>query len=207
MHRFAREAAEGVPAPQTGRSDEPLLRQSIDTPELFATFYRQQSEGVLRFFARRTFDPEVAVDLTAETFAQAYASRKRFRGRTEQEAGGWLYAIARRQLAAYLRKGRLDLKAVQKLGIERPQLADEEVERIEELADLAELRAAAAAGLSTLPPGLREAVSLRVIDELAYPEVARHLGVAEQTARMRVSRGLRTLRARLAALQEGSSGR
>jgi RNA polymerase sigma-70 factor (ECF subfamily) len=38
------------------------------------------------------------------------------------------------------------------------------------------------------------AIELRIVRELPYPEVAAELGVSEQTARARVSRGLRALR-------------
>lgn len=38
---------------------------------------------------------EVARDLTAETFAQAFRGRRRFRGTTEAEAPAWLYTIGR----------------------------------------------------------------------------------------------------------------
>ena len=40
----------------------------------------------------------------------------------------------------------------------------------------------------------REALELRIVKELPYPEVAIALGVSEQTARARVSRALRALR-------------
>jgi DNA-directed RNA polymerase specialized sigma24 family protein len=49
---------------------------------------------VLAFLARRTFDTEAARDLMAETFAQAYRSRTRFRGSSDAEAAAWLYSIA-----------------------------------------------------------------------------------------------------------------
>jgi RNA polymerase sigma-70 factor (ECF subfamily) len=38
----------------------------------FDDFYRRESQGVLVFFSRRTLDPELALDLTAETFARSY---------------------------------------------------------------------------------------------------------------------------------------
>ena len=56
---------------------------------------------------------------------------------------------------------------------------------------LGELRSAVQGALAELGPEQREAVRLRVVDELGYPAVAARLGVSEQTARARVSRGLR----------------
>jgi hypothetical protein len=43
----------------------------------FSTLYRRHAEGVLGFFSRRTSEPQAALDLTAETFAQAFAGRRR----------------------------------------------------------------------------------------------------------------------------------
>jgi hypothetical protein len=37
----------------------------------FVALYEREARPVLVFFARRTLDGEVALDLTAETFAQA----------------------------------------------------------------------------------------------------------------------------------------
>jgi DNA-directed RNA polymerase specialized sigma24 family protein len=57
------------------------------------------------FFTRRTYDVDAALDLTAETFARAFAARRRFRGSSDAQAGPWLFAIASGQLAAYPRRG------------------------------------------------------------------------------------------------------
>ena len=79
----------------------------LSTPEGFVALYRRDSQLVLRFCARRVLDAETAADLTAETFAQAFRSRRGFRGTTEEEARAWLLTIARRQVAHYLEEGRL----------------------------------------------------------------------------------------------------
>lgn len=159
----------------------------------FADLYRRHADSVLVFIVRRVYDREVAMDLAAETFARAFVSRRRFRGTTEAEAEAWLYTIARRQVANYLRRGRAERRAIEKLGLEVPRLTDEDLERVDQLAGLTDLRAAVAIGLQELSPSQREALTLRVVDELSYPEVAERLGVSEQTARARVSRGLRLL--------------
>jgi hypothetical protein len=46
---------------------------------------------------RRTFDPDVAVDLVAETFARAFVQRRRFRGGTDCEQAARLYGIEERE--------------------------------------------------------------------------------------------------------------
>ena len=162
-------------------------------PSEFAAFYSAHSRRLLAFFARRTFDVEVARDLTAETFAEAFEHRRRFRGSSEAEAAAWLFGIARHQLSRYARTGRVRRRAVERLGIRLPEVSEDDHERIVELAGLAELRDRVASAFSDLSGNQREALRLRVIDELPYPEIAECLGVSEQTARARVSRALRRL--------------
>jgi RNA polymerase sigma factor (sigma-70 family) len=169
------------------------LREARDRPAAFVDFYEAHARNVLVFFARRTFDVEAARDLTAETFAQAFEHRRRFRGRTDAEAAGWLYAIARHLLARYARRGAVSRRAVERLGIEVPAVTEDDLERIVDLAGLSRLREQVAAAFAELPLDQHEALRLRVIDERSYGEVAATLGVSEQTARARVSRALRRL--------------
>ena len=68
-----------------------------------------------------------------------------------------------------------------------------ETERILDLAGLGSLRAVIAQELSRLSGEQRDALQLRVVDELPYADVASRLGISEQAARMRVSRGLSAL--------------
>lgn len=169
------------------------LRDAGHTPSAFARVYEASAREMLAFLLRRTFDVEVARDLAAETFAQAFEHRKRFRGRTDAEAEAWLYGIARHLLARYARKGVIEHKAVKRLGIQIPPVSDDDHDRVIELAGLADLRKEVAEVFSTLPPGQREALRLRVVDEHPYRDVAAALGVSEDTARARVSRALRQI--------------
>ena len=53
-----------------------------------AELYDRHAEAILAFLVRRTWDPEVAVDILAETFAVALEGRHRFRGRDDEAAAG-----------------------------------------------------------------------------------------------------------------------
>lgn len=171
------------------------------TGERLAAAYRREARPLLVFFVRRTCDAQAASDLVAETFAAALAGRLRFRGRTDDELAAWLHGIARKQLARYYKRGAIERRALRRLPVERAVLDPGEVERIEELASLGELREQVAHGLAELPVDYRDAVRLRVVDELDYAEVAERLRITEQAARARVSRGLR----RIAATVESMS--
>lgn len=159
--------------------------------------YRSHARAMVTYFSRRTLDAEAAVDLVAETFAIAIADRRRCRGEGREEQAAWLFGIARHQLHGWYRRGAIERRALERVGIEVPPLVDADVERIEELAALREQRGRVAALLEHLPADARTAVRMRVVEERAYREIAGTLGVSEQTVRARVSRGLRSLAASL----------
>jgi RNA polymerase sigma-70 factor (ECF subfamily) len=163
-----------------------------------------EAEGprLLAFATRRTFDAEQALDVVGECFAVAFERRAKFRGSTRQEAVGWLYAICRTVLHHHFRRLGAERRALTKLGVDRPVMGEDERRRVEELAGLADLRAVVAAELEELAPDQRDAVRLRVVEELDYAEVAARLGTTQQTARARVSRGLRALNDAVKAMEE-----
>jgi RNA polymerase sigma-70 factor (ECF subfamily) len=183
------------PGPDT-RTDVELLRASGSDPEAFGVLYDRHIRAVLAFLARRTGSPEDAADLAAETFAAAFLRRWHFVDRGAP-VGAWLIGIARRELLMSLRKERIATRARRRLGIPRLELDDEELRRIEELADLPRLRSQLNGALAELAPGIAAAVSLRVKEDLGYPEVARRLDCSEGAARLRVARGLAKLADRL----------
>jgi RNA polymerase sigma-70 factor (ECF subfamily) len=175
------------------RTDSELLIASRIEPEAFTELYRRHAEDLLRYFARRTLDPEAAAELTAETFAEAFASRANYRDQQGVNGVAWLYGIARHRLGRFFRAGRVDAAARRKLGMPERELPPEDYERIEDLIDFAPIREALVEALDTLSDDQREAMRLRVIDGLGYAEVAQRLRCTEQSARQRVSRGLRKI--------------
>jgi RNA polymerase sigma factor (sigma-70 family) len=175
-------------------SDGELLAASRSNPDAFAAFYDRYEGSVVGYFARRTGDPEVAADLTAEVFAAALGASHRYRPETPS-AAGWLFAIAHNKLLKSLRRGRVEADARRRLGIRDPiELAAEELERVESAASgtgwVIEL-------LDRLPPLQRDAVRARIVDERSYPDIAGELQTSELVVRQRVSRGLSKLRAEL----------
>ena len=161
---------------------------------------------MLLFLTRRTLDAEAALDLTAETFAQAWRGWPRLRDESPEERRAWLFTIARRQLAHYLRKGEAQRSAVRRLGIQTPSMHEDDLVAIEKAAELSEMRHGLGVELRRLTQDQRDAVQLRVVDELSYEELAKRLGVSEPTARARVSRGLRALQRALATTTQTDGG-
>ena len=169
----------------------------MDDADAFALLYQQDGESVFSFLVRRTLDVEVAVDLTAETFAVALRSWRKLCPLAREQRRAWLFTVARRLYGRYARRGRVERRAVERLAIQVPLVHHDDLALIEERCGLGELRVALGIELGRLSDAQRDALRLRVVEERPYSEVARCLGVSEQTARARVSRGLRTLTAAL----------
>lgn len=167
------------------------------TPDDFTRLYRRNAQPLLVYFQRRVRNAELAADLLAETFELAIRGGPSFRGSSDNELSGWLWSIARNVLGEQDRRNRSERRRTERLGRAPIELTDREIERIEELADLDELRGAIAERLDELPEEQRNAVRLRVLEEVPYSEIARRMNTTTDTARARVSRGLRTLNATL----------
>ena len=171
-------------------SDEELLA-SHDLGS-FAAFYRTHVDALLGYFCRRTRDPELAADLTAETFAAALAGRRRYRPEAGS-ASAWLYGIAAKQLAYAQRRAAADRRARRRLGMERLDLLDADIERINALGESTGARA----WVQRLAPDQRDAITAHVLQERGYEEIAEAAHTSEAVVRKRVSRGLAAVRQRM----------
>jgi RNA polymerase sigma factor (sigma-70 family) len=155
----------------------------------FAELYDRHAPALAAWLRRRS-DPDTAQELLAETFAEAWCSRRRFKPE-RGSARSWLFGIAQHLLFGYYRRLEVEDRARRRRGVVlEPALDDEADARL----DAAALRAELSARLARLPDGTREAVLLRVVEQLDYEELAARLGCSNAAARVRVSRGLRELR-------------
>jgi RNA polymerase sigma factor (sigma-70 family) len=173
-------------------SDAALILAAADDADAFRELYQRYSERLNGFFVRRGISRDGAVDLVAETFAQAWTSRRRFRDLAGGSAGPWLFTIARRVLIASVQRGTLERRALERLSVDWP-VSEQGVDA----SVLDGLDADLEAALRDLPEAHRQALELRVLDGLAYATVADRLSCSALAARIRVSRGLARLRTQL----------
>jgi RNA polymerase sigma-70 factor (ECF subfamily) len=170
-------------------TDEALLLSG--DLEDFGRFYDRYVRSLLAFFQRRTCDPEVAADLTAETFAAAMVARGGYQARTST-AAAWLFAIAQHKLTDYRRRGSAEDRMRSRLGMQPVAVSAEDAEMIRWLGD-----EVAAEMVEDLPPDQRDAIRAHVLEDRGYAEIARSERLSEAAVRKRVSRGLRVLRDRV----------
>jgi RNA polymerase sigma-70 factor (ECF subfamily) len=175
----------------TDRSDEDLVAEKrFDrSTAAFGEFYARYEPAVLAYHLRRVRLPEVAADLTAETFARALTSRARYRP-SKGSAAGWIFGIAHHVLVDSARRGTVEQKAREKLGMLPLALDDEDLARVDRLGENDRLHEA----LDALPEEQRAAIVARYVHDETYDETAERLRTSSAVVRKRVSRGLTRLR-------------
>lgn len=173
------------------------LHESATNSARFEVVFTSQFNPLLSRLTRQVYDSEIAVDIAAETLAEAFIQRGRFRGRTDGELVAWLNGIASRKLALFYRKHAVEKRPLERLGIDSPQLTEEEHGEVLRRIDAPAIREVVRASLATLSDVQRIALTLRVVDEMPYERMAAQLGISEQAARARVARALAALRKKL----------
>lgn len=158
--------------------------------QAFVALYRAHAEAVLSFLARRTGDADLAADLTAEVFVEVARRPARLRS-LEGDERAWLLAVARNKQVDAFRRGQAEDRARRRLGVRRVELSAEDRAMIDALGSAVETV------VSELPAEQRDAVRGRVLDDLAYEELARRARVSPAAMRQRVSRGLAAVRTRM----------
>ena len=180
-------------------SDADLLRLTPVNAEAFGVFYDRYEREVLAFFWRRTQRADLAADLTGEVFASALESAARFDadwGRSDLGgARGWLYTIARRQMADAWEHGRVENAARSRNSNAEPLLLTDEI--IASSSNGSTRRSLRCLGCWT--SFRKNSVSL---SRAAWStgtitrSCPRRLSVSQSVVRQRVGRGLRALRRR-----------
>jgi RNA polymerase sigma factor (sigma-70 family) len=177
------------------RTDAQLIREARRDPEPLGELYRRHAPAI-HSWLRRQVAPQIACELTAEVFAQAALSLRRFEDPGNGSAAPWLFGIAKNLLRRYFERERVDRAARRRLGMSESSY-DANLSRVEERDQAERVKPSLAAALATLPPGQRRALELRVLDELPYDQIASSLSCSEGAARIRVSRALGSLSERL----------
>ena len=147
---------------------------------------------VFRVAFRMLGDEDAAADVAQETFLKAFRGLERFRG--ESSFKTWLLTIAANEARGALRKsGRRNevaLEAVTPAPSPEPA-ADEALGTKEDVSRVMQL-------ISRLPEKQKQAVTLRILEELSFREIGDIIGSSEGAARVNYHHGIRRLREMLA---------
>ena len=169
----------------------------------FERLYRANVDAVTAYFARRTTDPQLVADLTADTFVTVITSFESFDPR-KGTARAWVFGIARHVYASHCEAYSHQQHKLRQLAGRR-ELDQDEVEELLERIDAERAGRGLVAALATLPERERAVIELVDVAGLRPKDAATVLGLAPGTVRMRLMRaraGLRRQAARAAPASE-----
>jgi RNA polymerase sigma-70 factor (ECF subfamily) len=162
---------------QVDDSDEAALAASLAEPPSFAALFERHVDGVYRYLSFRV-GQDMVEDLTAETFARAFAGRRRYQAE-RGSVKAWLYGIATNLVRENRRCERRRVKAL--------ALTDGGAPATDSATQVAE-RLRLAAALASLKPEWRSVVLVIGVGGLNYEETAAALHIPIGTVRSRYSR-------------------
>jgi RNA polymerase sigma factor (sigma-70 family) len=165
-------------------SDADLIDRSRRDPGCFAAIFDRHADEILRY-AHARLGPDLAEDVTAETFLDAFRRRDRY-DTSRPDARPWLYGIAVRQIGRHRRALSRQLKLLRSAPAE--VTAEDFDVRAAERVTAEQLRPRLAAVLSGLPRQDRDLLLLVAWAGLSYDEAAEALGLTVSAVKSRLHR-------------------
>lgn len=160
----------------------------------FERLYRANVDAVTAYFARRSTDPQLVADLTADTFVAVITGFETFDPR-KGTVRAWLFGIAGHVYAAHCANYSRQRERHERLAGRR-DLDPDQVEELLERIDAERAGRGLLSELARLPEQDRAVIDLVDIAGLRPQEAAAALGLAPGTVRMRLMRARARLRKR-----------
>jgi len=152
----------------------------------FETLFHEHQRAVYGWILRVVRNPATAEELTVEAFWRIYRAHARFNPSRGFE--GWARSIATHAALDWMRSRRSEIETTAE------PLDDPPAPAIADPAVSAEIREKTARAFQRLPPKLRIAAVLAVVEEQPQKDVAEALGISVAAVKLRVFRALRLLR-------------
>jgi len=165
--------------------------------ESFMALYDLYFNRVYNYVRYRCYDPQVADDITAQSFLKALSRISTYNA-DKAPFGAWLFAIVRNLVSDYYRHE----KKYNLVDIEDAEFIVQPYENrdLEESAEQREEKIKMLQALDKLPSRQRDLIALKFGSEMTNRDIARLTGLTEQNVGVLVHRGIKTLRKHL---QEG----
>jgi RNA polymerase sigma factor (sigma-70 family) len=168
----------------TQTSDADLIARSLADPDLFTAVFDRHSGEILRYVYAR-LGPDLAEDVTAETFLAAFGCRSKYDG-AWPDARPWLYGIAMRQISRHRRVEERRLRLLRSAPVDGP--AEDHSDRAVARVTAQRLGPRLAAAVAALPRQDRELLLLIAWAELSYAEAATALSTTTSAVKARLHR-------------------
>lgn len=175
-----------------GVTDDVLRRAVARDRDAFTVLYEAHLDRVYRHVRYRVDDPDVAEDITSQVFLRAWQAIDRYRPLEGRPFLAWLFTIANNLVIDHHRRSGRELR-----GIESERHggngADPEASAIS-----ADVAAQIRAAISRLKPEYQLIVSLRLLEDMEYEDIALLLNKKPGALRVTLFRALNVLRDDLA---------
>lgn len=142
--------------------------------------YKDYADGVFKYLVSISGDPDLAEELTQETFLKAITHADSFDGSVKIFT--WLCAIAKNAYISYLRKEKRRKNTAQTENYHEPDM----------LSGLGETEIYKA--VHSLPEPFRELILLRIHTDMSFAQIGEIFGRGENWARVNFYRGKEKLK-------------
>ena len=158
------------------------------SPAAWKVLYDEMGERIFRLMYRLTGDPDLAADLTHDTFVQVVEKGYQYSGRGS--LAGWVYRIASNLAKERLRRDSFRVKKAS-------EFIDWSRDNVIQNPPDVELRMVMRRALDDVPEDHRRVLLLYDVDGYTHPDIAEMLGIAVGTSKARLSRARAMLRTAL----------
>ena len=181
-----------------------IKKAAAGSADAFEQLLLKYQAPIYNLCLRMTGNPEDAADMTQEAFLKAWRSLSSFQ--FESSFSTWLYRLTTNTCLDYLRslkrRPQCSLTVEDDEGEEQVLDVTDEAPTPEEALLSAEDHSQLVHALSQLEASQRQIITLRVVNDLSYAEIAEILDVKEGTVKSRLARARDNLRKKL--LQTGN---
>jgi RNA polymerase sigma-70 factor (ECF subfamily) len=180
-------------------SDQQLIQWiAAGDHSCLGTLFERHHKALFNFCLQMTRNAALSEDMVQDTFLKMLKAAGSFRG--EGSFKSWMFHIARNQVYDYLRKA----KRTEPLADDRPE-PQSPVADPEQRAELTERGAMLEQALSQLPSAAREVIWLGRFHFDGYADLGLALDCSAATARVRMHRAMKQLKAIFLQLEEDSA--
>ena len=149
--------------------------------QAFEMIYETYFSRVHTFICRMCGNPDLAEELTQETFYQAFRSFRNFRG--DSELFTWLASIAKYTFFAHIRKNRVRNEDLN-IDLLTEVLSDSPESDPEEQLQHTVTAEAVKKAIANIPQKYQDVVALRIYADLPFSQIAALLKISENSAKV-----------------------
>ncbi len=186
----------------TNLTEEEILKKVVDGRiSYFGSIVENYQQRLFRYIYSQLRNYDDALEVTQDVFISALEALPKFRG--EAKFSTWLFSIASNQCKTHNKKKRrvklIPLNYISEDGTESEIHLEDKREDIEHFVINDDLLESAYNELLQMPGEYKDILILRDVEEMAYEDIVKILGISMSNVKVRIHRGREMLKKRLAA--------